>query len=445
MWDRVRPPVPLNRAERATLGLLAAVAATAGYMGSLIAATMTFAADQFGADSRAQGWALAVIRADVLIALPLAAFADRAGRRRLLLVTAAIAPVGTALCGLAPNLASLAGMQVVTRGFVTATAAVVGIILAEEMPAGARAHAASALVAAAALGSAVTLVLLPLADRSPAGWRFLYGVPLVPLVGWPVLRRRLRETRRFEAVTQADLDASPGTVGEPTSPERVRWALGPAYRRRLAILGIGYALLAAFTNPSRQFNNDFLRKERGFSAGRVSLFNLTTNAPGTVGLLIGGSLADRFGRRRMLAIGVIGGVLANVATLQSRGWALWFWALVGAAMASVALPVLAVYGSELFPTRLRGRASGLTTAFSRVGAAAGLILVGQLGRNHHLGRAISWTAVLPIIGVLVIAARSPETAGRELEELNPESSAQGRASSHSTTAAATTPSRLRNE
>ena len=421
----LRPTLPLTHDERQILTLLAAVALVTGYMGSLITATMTFAADQFGADSRAQGWALAVIRADVLIALPLATAADRLGRRRLLLLTALVGPIGTAVCAVSPNLATLAGLQIITRGFVTATVAVVGIMLAEEMPAGARAHAASVLVAAAALGSAGTLLLLPLADRSSGGWRLLYLAPLLALFGWPLVRRRMRETRRFEAAATnqaggANLrpGADPAGVGAKAAHDRRR--LGGAYRRRLAVLAIGYALLAAFSNPSRQFQNDFLRKERGFGAGRVSLFNLATSAPGTIGLLAGGSLAERFGRRRIVAIGVIAGVLANVAMLQSHGPALWLWAMTGAALASIALPALAVYGSELFPTRLRGRASGFTTAISRVGAAGGLILVGQLGRGHHLGRAISWTAVLPILGVTLIAIRSPETAGRELEEVSPD-------------------------
>ena len=395
------------------IAILAGLAFVTGYMGTVVTATMTFAADQFGADSRAQGWALAAIRADVLIALPLAVLADRIGRRRLVLFTAVAGPIGTAVCGLAPGLAALAAMQIVTRGFVTATATVIAIVLTEEMPAGCRTWGASVLVASAALGSAGTLVLLPIADRFPGAWRILYLAPLVALFAFPALRRGLRETRRFEADRRPMVSAT-GPVAARQSTR-----IGPPYRSRLVVLAIGYALLAIFTNPSRQFHNDFLRHERGFSAGRVSLYNLATNAPGTFGLLAGGALAERFGRRRLLAFGVIGGVLANVATLQSRGIALWVWAMVGAAIASTALPTLAVYGSELFPTRIRGRTSGLITLFSRLGAAVGLIAVGQLGRGHHLQRGITWVAIAPLIGVLLIAVRSPETAGRELEDVSP--------------------------
>ena len=95
------------------LGLLATLSLIAGYLGTLLTQTMTFAADEFGAGTAAQGdrWrpcgsAAARDR--------LGALADRRGRR--LILTAALSPAitSTVLGALAPNLAVLAATQAVT-------------------------------------------------------------------------------------------------------------------------------------------------------------------------------------------------------------------------------------------------------------------------------------------------------------------------------------------
>jgi len=131
-------------------------------------------------------------------------------------------------------------------------------------------------------------------------------------------------------------------------------------------------------------------------------------------------MADLRGRRRTVAIGLGGAIVTTVAMLHSQGPALWVWAVVTSLLAATALPALAVYGPELFPTSARGRANAITTAAGRAGGALGLVLAGTLGRGDHLGRAISWLALPGLAMVLLVLTAYPETAARELEDLNPE-------------------------
>ena len=51
------------------LGLLCSIAIVAGYLGTLITQTMTYVADEFGADKSTQSDTLAAVRAGALIAL----------------------------------------------------------------------------------------------------------------------------------------------------------------------------------------------------------------------------------------------------------------------------------------------------------------------------------------------------------------------------------------
>ena len=80
-----------------------------------------------------------------------------------------------------------------------------------------------------------------------------------------------------------------------------------------------------------------------------------------------------------------------------------------------------MYGPELFPTSLRGRANGVIAVLGVVGTVIGLVVAGVLSdRWDGLGPALAVLSVGPlIVGVLVLVAY-PETAHHELEELNPE-------------------------
>jgi len=80
-----------------------------------------------------------------------------------------------------------------------------------------------------------------------------------------------------------------------------------------------------------------------------------------------------------------------------------------------------VYGPELFPTSLRGRANGAITVIGLVGSAVGLVVAGVLAQHFgHIGPGIAVVAVGPLALAVILLAAYPETARRELEEINPE-------------------------
>jgi MFS family permease len=277
----------------------------------------------------------------------------------------------------------------------------VSIAAAEEMPAGSRAYAVSALGLAGAFGAGVASMLLPLADAAPWGWRLLYAAPVVALPLVAAVGRRLPETRRF---ARPHPDA--GLAG---------------HGGRFWLLAVSAMLLAVFATPASFFANRYLLTEHGFSAAAVTAFTLGTGTPGVIGVVLGGRLADTRGRRPVGAVALAVGTVCAAMVFLSSGGALWAWAVVGSIVGSAALPALGVYGPELFPTGARGRAGGLLALAGLTGSAAGLLAAGfaadAVGR---LGPPIAWLAVGPLLVVVLVLARYPETARRTLEELNPE-------------------------
>jgi MFS family permease len=393
--DRLDPTTSL------ALSALAALTLIAGYTGTLITQTITFAADEFGASDRAQGTALASVRVGVLIALVLVAVADRRGRRSLIGVAAYGVCLVTATGALVPDLAWLGVSQTAARGLSTALALLIAVLAAELVDRNSRAWTAGVLTLTAGLGSGMAVWLLPLADLGESAWRLLY---LVPLLGVPFARFVLPgvpESHRFE-------------VAAERPPAH-------AHARRLWLLAASAFLAALFLAPASQFLNDFLRDDLDYSAARISAFTLLTNTPAIIGIAVGGWLADVRGRRVVGAVALAGGTGLTVAMYLSQGWPMWVLSATASIIGAATVPALSVYGPELFATSTRGRANGFITLLGVVGSAVGLLVVGTLSdRAGGIAAAIPIVAVGPAILVLLILVAYPETAHRALEDINPE-------------------------
>lgn len=396
------PPEMLDTQAATVLGLLCSLALVAGYLGTLMTQTVTFAADEFGRGTTAQAGSLAVVRVGVLVSLVMVATADRLGRRRVLLAAMAAGCLVSVLGAVAPNLAVLAATQTIARGFTTASTVLLAIVAAEEMPAGARAFSMSVMTMTGALGAGISLWALPLADTSERGWRILY---LIPLLGVPIVLavgRRLPETRRF------------------VRPHRDATVLR-GHGSRLVIMATVFFCISAFGAPASQLLNDFLRDERGFSAARISLFTVLTSTPAGIALVIGGRVSDTRGKRWIVAGGSTMGSILAAWSFGVSGWSMWVLSLGGTMLGGLMAPALQAYGPELFPTGARGKANGVIQVFSVAGAASGLLVAGTLAdRTGSLFNGMLVLTPLPIlVGVLALVVL-PETARRELEDLNPE-------------------------
>ena len=395
------PPETTDARGATVMGGLTLLAVILGYLSSVLTQTITFAAEEFGAGKPAQSATLAAVRIGVLGALALAALADRRGRRRVLLWATTTACGLSAVSALAPDLVTLGILQALVRGAVTAAIILLTIVAVEEMPSGSRAFGISLLSVTGALGAGLVLFALPIADTSTKGWRVIFVLPLLFLPVILRIARVLPESQRFMVAH---------------ARARIK-----GHGRRLGLLATSAFLLALFTAPASQLMNEFLRNERGFSAARISLFLLLTNTPGGIGIVMGGRLADTRGRRQIGAIGTIGGASFTVATVLAHGWPMWALSVMGSVIGAMVIPALGVFGPELFPTSLRGKANGIITIGGVGGSVVGLLAAGVLSaRWDGLGPALTVLAIGPMTMAALVLVAYPETAHRELEDINPE-------------------------
>ncbi len=394
------PPDRLEPREAMLLGLLAAASMTSAFANTLFTQTVNYAAKDFHIDKYGQGVGGVVVRIGIVFALPIAFFADRVGRRKMIVLAAFLAPVVCSLGALAPNFAALVATQTLGRPMGLALDLLVAVAAAEEMPRNSRAYAVSVLAMASGLGAGIAVMGLPLAGVGTYGWRFVYVLALIWLIVAFDLRKRLPETRRFER---------PHVIAQKLN------------KLRLGEIAAVSFLANLFVAPASYFQNRYLDEVRGLSPGAISLFTVSTATPAALGFVVGGKIADMHGRRKLLVVAVPSSVLLLIWSFSVGGVGLWLGAFGAGFVGGIGYPAFAVYRTEMFPTGNRGRAAGIVTAAALVGGSFGLLAVGKLLDNGwSYGKSMGLMAFGEIFAVLIIVRSYPETAHKDLDELSDE-------------------------
>ena len=144
----------------------------------------------------------------------------------------------------------------------------------------------------------------------------------------------------------------------------------------------------------------YLTKERGFTFTEATATLSLYLAAGALGGFIGGSLADRWGGRKVILVSMACCVPPLALFFLTSGWI----SIVSLALAGLILlftiPVNVVMAQQLAPTQA-GTISALMMGFAW--GLAGLIFIpftGWMGDHYSLGIAMAFLAAFPILGAL---------------------------------------------
>jgi MFS family permease len=332
-------------------------------------------------------------------ALPLAALADRVGRRRVL----AVAVAGFSLAAVGSSLSTSLGMLALARlvgvCFEALAAGVATAVVVEEMPAERRALAVSLLTLAAGAGGAVTTIAYPVVAPH---WREIYaaaafGLPLA-LVIW----RLMPESRVWHEHRHV-------------SRSVLRALLEPPFRTRLAVLaafGVGYALLF---EPAALFVV-LVGSRLGLRPPELSAVIVASGIVGAAFFPVGGWAGDRFGRRPTgLALAAATAIAAGATFIAGSRTGYWAGNILWSAVSSAAAPVTGAWFAELFPTRARATSEAVSSVTAAVGSITGLQVVARLTPVLGLGPAVAACAV-PALAAVGILFALPESRGRPLPD-----------------------------
>lgn len=349
----------------------------------------------------------------LLIATGLGSFlfgflADRYGRKRMLIYSVLTFSFSTFLCGLAPNIIALAICRIAIGlgmgGEWTCGAA----LLAESWPSNLRARAMGIVQSGYAIGYALAVVvtggLAPL-----AGWRGLFCLGLLPAFFTLWLQKNVAEPAIWSAQSKPTATTS--------AEKRVLWRA--ALARLLALLSMNtfglFAWWGLFSWMPAYLALPLAQGGRDFRVLGTVTFVVVINLAGMVpGYLFFGSVADAIGRKKTVILYLLAAavLVPFFAAARQPAWILIFGCIT-AFFGSGFFTGSGTLASELFPTRIRAVALGLSYNLARSFSALAPLLIGRLGEN----RGLSW-AFLACGVAYALAGLSalfiPETSGRDL-------------------------------
>lgn len=402
--------------------LLYALTFYAFYVMALSGIAAPFLALEFGFDdaaiTRIAGW----ISLGAFGTALLTRFADRHGRRRVIVLSFALLPLACAATALAMDVASYVIPQIAANALLGTLATALAVAVAEEAPDESRARAQGHFGIFASFGGALALGVSTVVPSLPGGWRVFWVVAAIPVLCAPLVRARLLETVRFDAARVAGrVDAT-----------RASDLFAPKHRRRaIGLLAVALlkpvSTIAVGTWPFYH-----MVKTLGLAPGWASLVYVIGGGIGLLGNPIGARLTDRWGRRptSLVATGVT--VVAGAAFFfvpDSPSLAVLLPALIVLmAVNQVATAVFSIadrcIDAELFPTALRTTYLG---AARLMNAGAGVVsmfalsaLAAPLGGLPVAIAAVSAITLLPALAIFLAVV--PETRGLSLEHASLEAS-----------------------
>ncbi|MGA0135308.1 MAG: MFS transporter [Ilumatobacteraceae bacterium] len=391
--------------ERRVLMLLALASIPFAFVNTLFTQTVSFAADEFDQGDGAIGVGAALVRWGVVLVPPAAVLADRVGRKRVLVAAAWSSPILASLGALSPSYEWLVASQTIARPLALVMNVMILVMLTEEMSRETRARSVGLVAITSSLGSGAAVLALPLADVSPASWRWLYVIALVFLPVAFVLQRELAETQRFTRAL-AELDT--------TRVARVS-------RSRLATQIAASSLTGVFVAAASVYLVNYLRDVRNYDAVMVTTFTIVTAGPAGLGIIVGGRIADDRGRRVVGALSLVLGTALVVVSFSTSGAVMWVSEICGGILLGISFPALSVYRGEMFPTAHRGAGAALVTASGLIGGSVGLVAAGQLlDTGWSYSHVMMLLALAPVVVGAIVVTTFPETAHRELEDISPD-------------------------
>ena len=384
-----------------------------GYVVGINGVAAPFIAKSFGLGDAGIATLYAWISLAAIGALVLSRWADRVGRRRVLLLCVTATPVAALAAALAPSLLLFATCGIVLNAFIGATMSGSVVMLAEELPIAQRARGQSWGGLAVGFGAGLCVLGMPALAAGGYSWRWLLAAAGLGVLLLPLLHRIVPESTRWERAAADGATARGGFL-------RV---FHPAHRARAIPVLICALLGNVATTASNNWTFYHAESVIGLSATVASALVATSGAVGMAGFPLAAWSCERFGRVPTVSVASVLLAMSSLAFYWGPPTAflwptLWLgfanlWFTVATSMAMVGNNAAI---TELFPTTIRNTMVGwfaLVTAVGNVSAQALIaLLAGPLG---GLSAVVGYLALLAVPSAAVFALFVDETRGLSLE------------------------------
>jgi len=406
------------------------------------------------------GWANSCALAGCLIgSLAAGYFADRLGRRRILLLAGILFALSSALTGWSYSFPAFILWRIVGGTAIGLSSNVSPLYIAEISPAAVRGRLVSLNQFAIVVGILLAqIVNWRIARPMPAnlsaaaafhswnvqyGWRWMFTAIVIPSVVFVIASLFLPESPRWllarglgnEGHRVLERIGGAGYAGSEAAgieqalatedQQKSSWQeLSRPRIRRVLLIGIALAVLQQWTGINTLFNYAAeVYRSAGYGANDIFLNIVITGAINLVFTVFSMLLVDKLGRRWLMLLGCIGiGISHLLCGFAYRsawpGGAVLTLTLCAIACYALTLaPITWVLIAEIFPNRVR--AHGVSAAVSALWIASFLLTYTFPILNAHLGTSGIFMVYggICLAGFVFVAFFVPETRGQTLEQI----------------------------
>jgi sugar porter (SP) family MFS transporter len=408
-----------RRRARRNVVLTAAIAGLGGllfgYDTGIIAGALLFIKQDFDLDSFMQGVVVAAVPVGAIAGAAFAGpAADTYGRRRMILLAAAVFIVGALGSAAAPGTEVLVISRIIIGVAIGLASAAAPVYISEVSPPESRGRLVSFFQLAVTIGILVAY-LVGLAFNASEGWRWMLGLGVVPALALGFGMLRMPQSPRWLVMTGDDFAAratlakirvnDPDTIDmelqeikESIDDKPGGWheLLEPVIKAALMV-GVGLAILQQVTGINTViYYAPTIVQETGVNSSSGAIIAAIGVGIVNVGMtVVAMRLLDRAGRRPLLMYGVAGMSLSLFAlgaafiggggSTIASAIAIVSLMLYVAAFAVSLGPIFWLLNAEIYPLSVRSKAAGIGTmanwTFNFIVSLTFLLLIDGLGQT----------------------------------------------------------------
>jgi MFS transporter, SHS family, lactate transporter len=334
-------------------------------------------------------------------------WADRIGRKKVLMIDVAFYSVVGFLCAFAPNYSTLLVLRLLYGIGMGGEWGLGASLAMEKVPPSKRGLVSGILQQGYALGYLLAAAAyLAISNWTDWGWRGLFALSILPALLSLFVRARVTESEAWEE-TRANAERHKTTAREILSSK-------PVLRRFVYLV----LLMTAFnwmSHGTQDVYPTFLKDGLKFSHNTALYIAMLYNVGAILGGVVMGAASERYGRRVIVVVCALLGL--PILPLFAASHTLGLVCLGSFLMQFVvqgAWGVIPAHLTELSPAEIRGFYPGVTYQLGNCLAAFNLPIQEHLAKTHTYTFALSATMIPVFIAVAVLAAIGKEARGQRL-------------------------------
>jgi SHS family lactate transporter-like MFS transporter len=334
-------------------------------------------------------------------------WADRAGRKKVLMIDVAFYSVVGFVCAFAPNYSTLLLLRLLYGIGMGGEWGLGASLAMEKVPPRRRGLVSGILQQGYAFGYLLAAAAyLAISNWTNWGWRGLFALSILPALLSLFVRARVTESEVWEE-TRANAERNKTTVGQIMR--------SPLVLRRFVYLVLLMTAFNWMSHGTQDVYPTFLKDGLHFSHNTALYVAMLYNVGALIGGTMMGAASERFGRRAVIVFCALLGlpILPLFAASHTLGL-ICLGSFLMQLVVQGAWGVIPAHLTELSPAEIRGFYPGVTYQLGNCLAAFNLPIQERLAASHSYTFALTVTMVPVFIAVAVLAAVGKEERGERL-------------------------------